>query len=206
MVTIHPQHKPTNKKKSCKSLSPPAHHLKPILKTINSNTTVNRSPTRVPAPTNEIRASMTSSPSSSQSPELPIKKRPRQTGTTTTTVLDTYKAGDSPVNPLTQTSVTPTQKTRRIKRALTCEFDNNSQSNTKENHEPENHKQTESNVLLQLDPNLLTSITTNNSPAGEQCLPLFSAIALKQKRRMLFAPMDFQHFSIDEPQQHSSRS
>ena len=52
-------------------------------------------------------------------------------------------------------------------------------------------------MLLQLDPNLLTSITTSDSPTGEQCLPSFSAIALKQERRMLFAPMDFQHFSID---------
>ena len=52
-------------------------------------------------------------------------------------------------------------------------------------------------MLLQLDPNLLTSIPTSDSPTGEQCLPLFSAIALKQKRRMLFAPMDFQHFSIE---------
>ena len=52
-------------------------------------------------------------------------------------------------------------------------------------------------MLLQLDPNLLTSILTSDSPAGEQCLPIFSTIALKQKRRMLFAPMDFQHFSID---------
>ena len=52
-------------------------------------------------------------------------------------------------------------------------------------------------MLLQLDPVLLTSITTSDSPTGEQCLPLVSAIALKQKRRMLFAPMDFQHFSID---------
>ena len=51
--------------------------------------------------------------------------------------------------------------------------------------------------MLQLDPNLLTSIPTSDNPAGEQCLPLFSAIALKQKRHMLFAPMDFQHFSKD---------
>ena len=74
---------------------------------------------------------------------------------TTTTA---YKAGDSPVNPIIQTCVASTPKTRRIKRALTHEFDNHTQIDTKENHEPENHK---------------------------------------QKRRMLFAPMDFQHFSID---------
>ena len=52
-------------------------------------------------------------------------------------------------------------------------------------------------LLLQLDANQLENITTTNNPTGEQCLPIFSAIALKQKRRMLFAPMDFQHFSID---------
>ena len=52
-------------------------------------------------------------------------------------------------------------------------------------------------MLLHLDLILLTSISTSDSPTGEQRLPLFSAIALKQKRRMLFAPMDFQQFSID---------
>ena len=173
-------------------VSPPAYPLTPILKTL-----VNRSPTRAPAPTNEIRASMTSSPSSPKSPELPTEQRSHQTEITTTAVLDAYKAGDPPVNPITQTCVTSTQKTRRIKRALTREFDNHAQPNTKEKHELENHKQNEGNMLLQLDPNLLTSIPASDSPTGEQCLPLFSAIALKQKRRMLFAPMDFQHFSID---------
>ena len=178
-------------------VSPPAYPLKPILKTLVSDTTVNRSPTRVPAPTNEIRASMTSSPSSPKSPELPTKQHSHQTETTTTAVRDAYKAGDSPVNPIIQTCVASTPKTKRIKRALTHEFDNHAQIDTKENHEPGNHKQNESNMWLQLDPNLLTSITTSDSPTGEQWLPLFSGIALKQKRRMLFAPMDFQHFSID---------
>ena len=56
-------------------VSPPAYPFKPILKTLVPDTTVNRSPTRTPAPTNEIRASMTSSPSSPQSPELPTKQR-----------------------------------------------------------------------------------------------------------------------------------
>ena len=102
-----------------------------------------------------------------------------------------------PVNPITQTCVASTQKTRRIKRALTRKFDNHAQTNTKENHEPENHKQNEGNLLLQLDPNLLTSIPTSDNPTGEQDRPLFSAIALKQKRRMLFAPIYFQQFSID---------
>ena len=121
-------------------VSPPAYPLKPILKTLVHDTTVNRSPTRTPASTNEIRASMTSSPSSPQSPEFPTKHGPHQTETTTTTVCDTYKAGDSPVNPITQTCVASTPKTTRIKRAPTHEFDNHAHTDTKENHEPDNHK------------------------------------------------------------------
>ena len=175
-------------------VSPPAYPLKSILKTLVSNTTVNRSPTRVPAPTNEIRALITSSPSTPQSPELPTKQRSHQTETTTTSTRRIQSRGP-PVNPKTQTCVASTQKTRRIKRAVTREFDNHAQPNTNANHEPENHKQKEGKMLLQLDANLLTSIPTSDRPTGEE--PLFSAIALKQKRRLLFAPMDFQHFSID---------
>ena len=51
-------------------------------------------------------------------------------------------------------------------------------------------------MILQLDANQEANITTTNNPGGEQCLPIFLAIAIKQKRRMLFAPMEFQHFSI----------
>ena len=84
-------------------VSPPAYPPKPILKTLVPDTTVNRSPTRAPAPTNKIRASMTL-PSSPQSPELPTKQRSLQTETTTTAVRDAKKPGDSPVNPITQNS------------------------------------------------------------------------------------------------------
>ena len=178
-------------------VSPPEYPLKPIIKKLVSNSTTNRSPIRVPAPTNEIRASMTSSPSSPQSPEILTTKRTPPTEAIITGASDAHKAGDPPANTTTQTTVTPIQKTRRIKRALTCEFDNKAQLNTERNYEPENHQHNEDNTLLQLDPNLITSIPTSDKPAGEKCLPLFSAIALKQKRRMLFAPMDFKHFSID---------
>ena len=120
-------------------VSPPEYPLKPIIKKLVSNSTANRSPIRVPAPTNEIRASMTSSPSSPQSPEISTTKRTPQTEAIITGASDAHKAGDPPVNTTTQTSVTPIQKTRRIKRALTCEFDNKAQLNTERNHEPENH-------------------------------------------------------------------
>ena len=107
------------------------------------------------------------------------------------------KPGTPP--PLLQiaTFAAATQKTRRIKRALTCEFDQKPQPNTIGDPKPGNIQQDDHNSLLQLDPNQLANITTTNNSTGEQYLPLFSTIVLKQKRRMLFAPMDFQHFSID---------
>ena len=110
----------------------------------------------------------------------------------TTNVPDAHKAGDFRIIPANQTIPALTQKTRRIKRALTCEFDQKPNPNATENPKPENIQQDDNNSLLQLDLNQLANITTTNNPTGEQCLPLFSAIALKQKRRMLFAPMDFQ--------------
>ena len=49
-------------------VTPPAISLKPILKPQTTSSTVYGAPTRVPAPTNEIRAAMTSSPSSPKAP------------------------------------------------------------------------------------------------------------------------------------------
>ena len=31
----------------------------------------------------------------------------------------------------------------------------------------------------------------------ETCVPIFSAVALKRKKKMLFAPMDFQNLTLD---------
>ena len=140
---------------------------------------------------------MTSSPSSPQSPEHQINARTKQPEISTTKVPGAHKAGDSPTSPANRTIAAPTQKTRRIKRALTCEFDQKSQPNADDDSKPGTLQQDDRNSLLQLDPNQLANITTTNNPTGEQYLPLFSAIFLKQKRRMFFAPMDFQHFSID---------
>ena len=178
-------------------VAPPTITLRPIFKPHSPTMTKPRSPSRVPAPTNEIRAAMTSSPSSPQSPEYPIKKHSTQSGTSTTKVPDTYRAGDPTVTPATTTTANPAPKTRRIKRALTCEFEQNQQPNDDGNPKPTNTQQGDNSLCLQLDAHQLENITTTNNPTGEQCLPIFSAIALKQKRCMLFAPMDFQHFSID---------
>ena len=178
-------------------VTPPAITLRPILKPHNPIVTEPRSPPRFPAPTNEIRAAMTSSPSSPQSPEHPIKEFSTKSGTSTIGVPDTHKAGDPTITPATTITADPAPKTRRIKRALTCEFEQNQQPNNDGNPKPTNTQQGDNKLLLQLDANQLANITTTNNLTGEQCLPIFSAIASKQKRRMPFAPMDFQHFSID---------
>ena len=173
----------------------PAVSLRSILKPHISNLTENRSPPKASSHTNAIRAARTSSPSFPQMAELPIKERTKQPEISSINVPDAYKAGDSPNTPANQTITDPTQKTRRIKRALICEFDQKPQPNTTGDTKPENFQQDDDNSLLQLDPNQLAKITITNNPTGEQYLPLFSAIALKQKRRMSFAPMNFQHFS-----------
>ena len=179
------------------TVSPPAITLRPIPKPHTPIVTEPRSPSRVPAPTNKIRAAMASSPSSPQSPEHPIKEYSIKSGTSTIEVPDTHKAGDPSITPTTPTTVNPAPKTRRNKRAPTCEFEQNQQPNNDGNPKPTNTQQGDNKLQLQLDANQLANITTTNNPTGEQCLPIFSAIALKQKRCMLFAPMDFQHFSID---------
>ena len=59
----------------------------------------------------------------------------------TTNVPDAPKAGDSRTTPANQTIAAPTQKTRRIKRALTCEFDQKPQPNTTGDPKLENTQQ-----------------------------------------------------------------
>ena len=36
-----------------------------------------------------------------------------------------------------------------------------------------------------------------DSITQETCVPIYSAIALKRKKKMLFAPMDFQNLTLD---------
>ena len=38
---------------------------------------------------------------------------------------------------------------------------------------------------------------TKDSVTNEQCIPIFSAVTLKKKKKMLFAPMDFQDLTLD---------
>ena len=38
---------------------------------------------------------------------------------------------------------------------------------------------------------------TRDSVSNEQCIPIFSAVTLKKKKKMLFAPMDFQDLTLD---------
>ena len=119
-------------------VTPPAVSLRSILKPHISNLTENRSPPKAPSHTNAIRAARTSSPSSPQNSEHPIKERTKQPEISTTNAPDAYKAGDSPTTPANQTIAVPTQKTRRIKRALTCEFDEKPQPNTTGDPKPKN--------------------------------------------------------------------
>ena len=38
---------------------------------------------------------------------------------------------------------------------------------------------------------------TRDPVTNEQCIPIFSAVTLKKKKQMLFAPMDFQDLTLD---------
>ena len=38
---------------------------------------------------------------------------------------------------------------------------------------------------------------TRDPVTNEQCIPIFSAVTLKKKKKMLFAPMDFQDLTLD---------
>ena len=100
----------------------------------------------------------------------------------------------------------PTTKprTRRVKRTLTCKFNQKAktksaidssptgtQTPTKELYNPEQdedcfHTNKQLNEIVITDPD-----------TSEKCIPIFSAINLKNKWKMLFAPMDFNNLSVD---------
>ena len=143
------------------------------------------SPRELPATTNKIRAAMTSSPSS---PECPEHKYSHET-----TLKDRKEAGDH----LEQTQVPATPRTCRIIRALTCELNHTTQpayqqddTNAKEQIQPPTPPQDSKSTLNEI---VITSPTSN-----EKCIPIFSAIALKEKK-MLLGPMDFNSLSLDAP-------
>ena len=151
-----------------------------------------QSPQKLPATTNEIRAALTSSLSSPESPETKYShyKTPEINN----------NAGDhSEAN-----SPTTIPHTRRIKRALTCELDNVVQPN-----HPKNSSNTDSQTQhtepqrQDLDADWiytyqqLNEIAITKPTTSEQCIPILSAINLKRKKKMLFAPMDFNNLFMD---------
>ena len=169
-------------------VTPPAASLKPILK--HSNTSLlseSQSPQKIPATTNEIRAAMTSSPSS---PDCPEHKYSTQE-----TPGDNIKAGDH----TDADKHTTKPRTRRVKRTLTCEFNQMAKpSHPKDN--PSIDNQNRHNELLRESQDAdwlytnqqLNEIAITNPDTSQKCITIFSAINLKKKRKMLFAPNGLQ--------------
>ena len=174
-------------------VTPPTTSLKSILKHNNQSPLADfQSPMKLPATPNEIRAAMTSSPSSPESPEHKYS--------TPKTLVDDTKAGDQTIasQPTTQ------PRTRRVKRTLTCEFNQQTEAKTATNsplittqtsrEEPTNLEQDEEWIQTNKQ---LHEIAITDPETSEKCIPIFSAINLKKKRKMLFAPMDFNNISVD---------
>ena len=174
-------------------VTPPTTSLKSILKHKNQPPPVDHeSPKKLPATSNEIRAAMTSSPSSPQSPEHQYSTHEYS--------ANKKEAGD----PTEATTLTAKPRTRRVKRTLTNEFNQRAKTNpvidgsptgtqspTRQLHIPEQdedwiHTNKQLNEIVITDPD-----------TSEKCIPIFSAINLKKKRKMLFAPMDFNNLSVD---------
>ena len=106
-------------------VTPPTTSLKSILKHNNQSPPVDyESPKKLPATSNEIRAAMTSSPSSPESPEHRYST-PESPG-------NNKKAGD-----LTQANEPVTNpRTRRVKRRLTSEFNPTKKANPTTHNSP----------------------------------------------------------------------
>ena len=135
---------------------------------------------------------MTSSPSSPESPELRYST-PEPPG-------NKKKAGD-----LTQANepvINP--RTRRVKRKLTSEFNPTKNDNPKTHNSPrevqtpsnETHKPDQDEDWIHTNKQL-NEIAITDPETSKKCIPIFSAIHLKKKRKMLFAPMDFNNLSVD---------
>ena len=109
-------------------VTPPTTSLKSILKHNNQTPPVDfRSPKKLPATSNEIRAAMTSSPSSPQSPEHQYS--------THESSANNKEAGD-----LTEaTTSTAKPRTRCVKRTLTREFNQKAKTNSATNRSPHRH-------------------------------------------------------------------
>ena len=55
--------------------------------------------------------------------------------------------------------------------------------------------ETEEEIRIQI--NQLAANLTNDEITNEECVPIFSSICLKKKRKMLYAPMDFKETTMD---------
>ena len=174
-------------------VTPPTTSLKSILKHNNQSPPVDyESPKKLPATSNEIQAAMTSSPSSPQSPENKYS--------THESLVSNEEAGD----PTEAVMPTTKPRTRRVKQTLTCEFNQKAKTNRAIDSSPTsiqtpnietlNPEQDEDwiHTNKQLNKIVITDLDTS-----EKCIPIFSAINLKKKRKMLFAPMDFNNLSVD---------
>ena len=99
-------------------VTPPTNSLKSILKHKNQSAPVDyESPKKLPATSNEIRAAMSSSTFSPQSPEHKYS--------THESLVNSKETGDP-----TEAVMPPTKlRTRRVKRTLTCEFNQKAKTN-----------------------------------------------------------------------------
>ena len=191
--TPEPQAEEEHDKEITVIVSPPTTPLKSILRHNNASPlTVQQSPKKLPATSNEIRAAMTSSPSSPESPEHRYS--------THESLGNNKEAGD--LIQANQPATNP--RTRRVKRRLTSEFNLTEKPNPTAHNSPsetqtptnETHKPEQDEDWIHTNKKL-NEIAITDPETSEKCIPLFSAIHLKKKRKMLFAPMDFNNLSVD---------
>ena len=174
-------------------VTPPTTSLKSILKNKNQTAPVDyESPKKLPVTSNEIRAAMTSSPSNPESPEH--RYSTRESPGNKKKAGDLTQANEPVINP----------RTRRVKRKLTSEFNPTKNDNPKTHNSPrevqtpnnETHKPDQDEDWIHTNKQL-NEIAITDPETSEKCKPIFSAIHLKKKRKMLFAPMDFNNLSVD---------
>ena len=167
--------------------------LSSTLKSILNSSPLTEIPVTPGTPSHNKRdpEAMTASPTSPDSPEHKYSHHK--------TPENNNKAGDHPE----ANSPTTIPRTRRIKRALTanstkwCHQTTQNSSNTdSQTQHNEIHRQDQDADWLYTNQQL-NEIAITNAITSEQCIPIFSAINLKTKRKMLFAPMDFNNLSMD---------
>ena len=188
---------------------------KSILKNHGSQTTAPQSPPKHQT-TNPIRAGIVRSPTMDVAPDC--HQTQKLTDRTTTEAVDLTQT-------TTNTEITiSTPQTRRIKRSLLLEplsYNEASPSPSSPRSQPANevedprpttaaetNKQSESpsgavfDTPTQHEPQSypmaqIAEYFTRDHITKEECIPIFSAVTLKKKKKMLFAPMDLQDLTLD---------